>query len=143
MALGTRRGGTAVASPAGISDAETIQRSGARTSTAPPTRAACSRTASAARLMRPPPPPRAAPPVPPPSPRAVDPGGLVDALRDVLEPGDEDDHVEAEVLAHREQDDGGHGPGGIAEPVDRTEPDQREPPVQEAEAGVVEVAPDD
>src|SRR5437773_328803 len=149
MALGTRRGGTAVASPAGISDAETIQRSGARTSTAPPTRAACSRTAPAAPLMRPPPPPPAPPPVPSPPPalqplaRAVDPGGLVEALRDVLEPGDEDDHVDAEVLQHREQDDGGHGPGGIAERVDRTEPDQREPPVQEAEAGVVEVAPDD
>ena len=74
----------------------------------------------------------------PPRPRAVDARRLVELLRDVLQPGHEDDHVVAEVLPHRERDDGWHRPSRVAEPIDRRQSDAGQNAVQHPEARVVE-----
>ena len=60
-----------------------------------------------------------------------------------LQPGEQDDHVVAEILPHREQDDRRHRRVGIAEPVDRIEADRAEAVVDHAVAGVEQIAPDD
>ena len=73
---------------------------------------------------------------------ALQAGGLVEGLGDALEPGRQDDHVDAEVLPDRQQDDRRHRPAGIPQPVDGSDPDPAEGMVQQPEAGVVEVAPD-
>ena len=48
------------------------------------------------------------------------------APRGCLQAGDEDEHVVAEVLPHREQDDRRHRPVRIAEPVDRRDAERAE-----------------
>src|ERR1700753_2154066 len=58
---------------------------------------------------------------------AVDPGRLVELGRDRLQPGDVDHHVEADVLPDADDDHGGHGQGGAAQPVGRVHTDRAQP----------------
>ncbi len=74
--------------------------------------------------------------------RAVDVRGFVEIARNALQRGEQDDHVVAEVLPDREQDDRRHRPVRIAEPVDRRDVEFRERVVDEAIARVEEIAPD-
>ncbi|KAG1269480.1 hypothetical protein G6F65_013641 [Rhizopus arrhizus] len=73
---------------------------------------------------------------------AVDARGLVKVMRDRLQAGQEDHHVVAEVLPHREQHDGRHRPVGIAQPVDRADAQMAQSVVHQPVAGMEQVAPD-
>ena len=74
--------------------------------------------------------------------RAVDVRGFVEIARNALQRGEQDDHVVAEVLPDREQDDRRHRPVRIAEPVDRGDAELGERVVDQAIARVEEIAPD-
>jgi hypothetical protein len=73
---------------------------------------------------------------------AVDARGLIQIAGDRLQRREKDHHVVAEVLPHREQGNGRHGPVRIAEPVDARQADQAERVVDHAVAGVQQAHPD-
>ena len=71
----------------------------------------------------------------------IDARRFIELGRDILQAGDEDDHVEAEVLPHRHENDRWHRPVRVAQPVNRLDPEQAQTVVQQPIARVVEVAP--
>ena len=81
---------------------------------------------------------------------AVDSGGLANALRNPLQPGDKDDKVVADILPEVGNDHGQqrhgyakHNQALIARPIDRDQPakDRREKAIDEAALGMKDVAP--
>ncbi len=66
---------------------------------------------------------------------------LVQALRDLLEPGEEHDHVEGEVLPHGHQDDGRHREHRILEDVADADAEGLQPVVHQTDLRVEEVLP--
>ena len=76
---------------------------------------------------------------------AVDAGGLVEMLRDALQPRQQDDHVEAQHLPEVGGDDAGQRPVEALQELDRLVDDaaRAQHVVEEAAALVIEPAPDD
>src|SRR5258706_16458201 len=66
---------------------------------------------------------------------------VVKLLGNRLEPGDEDEHVVAEALPHRHENDCRHRPVRITEPIDRSDAYFREAEVDETVARVIQVPP--
>ena len=76
-----------------------------------------------------------------PRPGPIECRGFVQFLGDALQPGQEHQHVVAKILPDREQDQGGHRPMRIAQPVHRTDADHAECRVEQAVLRVVDVPP--
>ncbi len=78
-----------------------------------------------------------------PQARAVEARRLVQVGGNALQRGQKDDHVVAEVLPHREQDDRRQRPMRIPQPVDRLNAEVSERVVEQSVACVQQVAPHD
>ena len=75
---------------------------------------------------------------------AVETGGLPQFLRDGLQSGEVDDHVEANVLPHAHEHHGRHRPGRVAQDaLRRDDPRLREPVGQKSDVRVHEEGPRD
>ncbi len=59
-----------------------------------------------------------------------------------LQAGKEDDHVVAEILPHREQDDRGHREVGVPKPIHRIHAEVAQRIIHHAVAGMEQIAPD-
>ena len=72
---------------------------------------------------------------------AVDCGRFVQAAGDLLEAGEEDHHVEPEVLPHGDEHDGGHGEHRVLQHVAELDAEASQPVVEQPDLRVEQVRP--